>query len=109
MTARRRVTIDDLRSFLTVDVETAGAALGLSRPSAYAAANRGEIPTLRIGGRLLVPVPRLLELVGYTPEQSDASPAATGPVPIDSTPDQGARRDHGAQQLAHRASAVTGM
>lgn len=32
-----------------------GQVLGLSRGATYAAAKRGEIPTIRIGGRILVP------------------------------------------------------
>jgi excisionase family DNA binding protein len=33
----------------------AGRMLGLSRPAVYAAAKRGDIPTIKIGGRILVP------------------------------------------------------
>jgi excisionase family DNA binding protein len=40
---------------LTVSVPEAGRLLGLSKDSAYQAARRGQIPTLLIGGRLLVP------------------------------------------------------
>jgi hypothetical protein len=40
---------------LTMDVPTAGAKLGLSRNAAYSAAMRKEIPTIRVGGRILVP------------------------------------------------------
>lgn len=40
---------------LTYSVPVAGALLGLSRNSAYEAAQRGDIPTFWIGGRLLVP------------------------------------------------------
>jgi hypothetical protein len=40
--------------------------LGLSRQGSYDAANRGEIPTLRVGRRLLVPVVRLRRLLGET-------------------------------------------
>jgi hypothetical protein len=54
----------ELRGHLTTDVETAGRLLGLGRAAAYRAAQRGEIPTLRLGGRKVVPVPRLLALVG---------------------------------------------
>jgi excisionase family DNA binding protein len=36
-------------------VSEAGQILGLSRASAFAAASRGEIPTIRIGKRLIVP------------------------------------------------------
>lgn len=32
-----------------------GRILGLSRPSTYAAAKRGDIPTIKIGARILVP------------------------------------------------------
>lgn len=51
----------------TVTVEEAGAILGISRGSAYAAAKNGTLPTLRIGKRLVVPTAalrRLLELDG---------------------------------------------
>lgn len=40
----------------TISVEEAGRQLGLSRNSAYQAAGRGEIPTIQIGRRLLVPI-----------------------------------------------------
>ena len=40
----------------TISVEEAGRQLGLSRNSAYQAAGRGEIPTIKIGRRLLVPI-----------------------------------------------------
>ncbi len=40
-------------------VQEAGKRLGLSRPSAYQAIKRGEIPFIRIGRRILVPVAAL--------------------------------------------------
>lgn len=52
---------------LTYTVEHCGRLLGLSRGAAYSAANRGEIPVLRIGRRLVVPKRaflRLLDSVG---------------------------------------------
>ncbi len=48
----------------TLTVEEAGAVIGLSRTSAYAAVSRGELPTVRLGGRLLLPTARLRALVG---------------------------------------------
>ncbi|MET4149917.1 helix-turn-helix domain-containing protein [Bradyrhizobium sp. RT7b] len=49
----------------TFSVEEAGCEiLGLSKVSAYAAANRGDIPTVRIGRRLLVPRLALEKLLG---------------------------------------------
>ncbi len=40
-------------------VEEAGQRLGLSRPLAYQAVNNGQIPAIRIGRRILVPVAAL--------------------------------------------------
>lgn len=56
---------------VVLTVEEAGALLRLSRGSAYAAARRGEIPTLRIGRRLLVPRARLTELLAVGPMPGD--------------------------------------
>jgi excisionase family DNA binding protein len=52
----------------TVTIDEAGRMLGISRGLAYDAAKRGEIPTVKIGRRLLVPRARLLELIGDTAE-----------------------------------------
>jgi hypothetical protein len=38
----------------TMSVPAAGRILGLSRNGAYEAARRGDLPTLRIGGRIFV-------------------------------------------------------
>jgi excisionase family DNA binding protein len=48
----------------TISVPTAGRYLGLSVPSAYKAAKSGQIPTIRIGGRLLVSTAQFRRLVG---------------------------------------------
>ncbi len=48
----------------TISVERAGQILGISRRSAYRAAARGELPTFKVGRRLLVPTARLLDLLG---------------------------------------------
>ena len=39
----------------TLSVEEAGRLLGIGRQSAYQAARNGDIPTIKIGGRVLVP------------------------------------------------------
>ncbi len=52
---------------------TAGQALGLGRSATYAAAGRGEIPTIRVGGRILVPTAALRKLLHLDP----GLPAAT--------------------------------
>lgn len=48
----------------TITVEQAGGLLGLPVRTTYRAAARGEIPSIRIGRRLLVPTRRLLDLLG---------------------------------------------
>jgi excisionase family DNA binding protein len=40
----------------TMTVPEAGRVLGISRNAAYSAARKGEIPTIKIGKLLLVPV-----------------------------------------------------
>jgi len=56
--------LEQARKQATITIEQAGQLIGLGRGSAYAAAQRGEIPTRRFGRRLLVPVPALLSLLG---------------------------------------------
>lgn len=48
---------------VTVSVEEAGQVLGLSRGAAYNAARRGDIPTLKIGMRLIVSTAQLLAML----------------------------------------------
>ena len=57
----------------TITVEHAGQLLGLSRSSAYRAATRGEIPTIRIGRRLLVPTARLMTMLGIETPVTDVA------------------------------------
>ena len=58
------VTIDSVRGLATIDITTAGQLLGISRNSAYLAAKAGQIPTIKLGSRVLVPVPELLRMLG---------------------------------------------
>lgn len=48
---------------LTLTVEQAAQVLGISRAHAYELAARGEIPTLRLGRRVLVPKEALSRMV----------------------------------------------
>jgi excisionase family DNA binding protein len=50
----------------TFTVEEAGEICRISRPSAYAAAKNGTLPTVRIGRRLLVPRHALERLLSPT-------------------------------------------
>jgi len=64
------MTYEDMKALPpTISVEEAGGLLGLSRPSAYAAAGRyletGEgLPVLKFGRKLRVPTAPLLALLG---------------------------------------------
>ncbi len=53
---------------LTTTISEAARILGISRSAAYRAATKGELATIRIGGRLLVPTAKLRELLGLTRE-----------------------------------------
>ena len=73
----------------TISVEQAGELLGVSRRSAYRAAARGQIPTVRIGRRLLVPTQRLLDLLGLhgpSPTNPDTKPPAWETTTFSTTP-----------------------
>jgi excisionase family DNA binding protein len=53
----------------TLTVQEAARVLGISRSSAYEAARRGELPTVRIGRRYVVPrvaLERMLSQAGQT-------------------------------------------
>ena len=55
----------------TVSVPEAGRILGIGRNSAYAGAERGEIPIIRVGKRLVVPRAALERLLtGQTLQQA---------------------------------------
>ena len=48
---------------LTMTVEEAAELLGISRNSAYEAVRRGEIPSVRLGRRILIPTEQLRRLL----------------------------------------------
>ena len=71
----------DWRSRTTITVEEAAPILGVGRSAAYAAVRDGEIPAIRVGRRLIVPVGRLRQLLGeIEPATNDDTPAANGRV-----------------------------
>lgn len=58
--------LEDLEDRITLTVEEVAGLLGLGRTAAYEAARRGEIPSRRLGRRVIVPVPALLDWLGMT-------------------------------------------
>jgi excisionase family DNA binding protein len=57
----------DWRGCTTISVEEAAPILGVGRSSAYKAAATGELPTIRVGKKLRVPVIRLRRMLGEEP------------------------------------------
>jgi len=60
-----RPPLEHLAGQATLTVEQTAQVLGLGRTAAYDAARRGEFPTRRLGRRLVVPVPALLDWLGW--------------------------------------------
>jgi excisionase family DNA binding protein len=55
--------IDSLLQRQTITIPEAGRVLGIGRDSAYRAAHRGQIPTLTLGRRVIVPTAQLRKLL----------------------------------------------
>lgn len=56
--------LEALRGNLTVSVEIAGKAFGIGRNAAYEACKKGDIPSVRIGGRIACPTAPLRKMLG---------------------------------------------
>ena len=65
------MTLEDLRRRATITVPEAALLLGIGRSACFEAARRGELPTLRLGRRVLVPVPALLRMLGSSDDGAD--------------------------------------
>ena len=59
-------TDDQFAGRLAISIPEAGALIGISKNSAYEAAQRGQLPTVRFGRRLLVPLPALCKMFGIS-------------------------------------------
>lgn len=58
------LAVDQIGRQATLTIEQTAGLLGLGRTAAYEAARRGEFPTRRLGRRVIVPVPALLDWLG---------------------------------------------
>lgn len=76
----------------TITVERVAAILSLGRRTAYAAIERGEIPSIRVGRRIVVPTARFLAAFDLAAPltSSEARPAslATAHAPEGTSPDE---------------------
>jgi excisionase family DNA binding protein len=66
MTATRTLTAGPEPA--TMSIPAAAQLLGISRSAGYRGAVNGQIPTIRIGRRLLVPTAKLHRLLGWLPD-----------------------------------------
>ncbi len=55
---------DVLAGRVTLTIVETATLLGIGRSSAYEAARRGELPSRRVGRRVIVPVPELIAWLG---------------------------------------------
>jgi hypothetical protein len=62
-----REELKDALAGVSTTVPIAGELLGFSKRKAYQADAKGELPTVRFGGRLVVPVAPLKRLLGLEP------------------------------------------
>lgn len=58
------LTVDDVRTRGTLNADDAAGFLGVSRDAIYDAVARHELPSLRLGRRVLIPTGPLLTLLG---------------------------------------------
>ncbi len=65
-------TIPDAAAEPTITVKRAARVLGISDRHAYAAAERGEIPSIRVGRKVVVPTAKFLAKYDLLPEQTAA-------------------------------------
>lgn len=66
-------SLDAIASRSIITVEEAASLLGIGRSAAYDAARRGQLPTRRLGRRLFVPVPALLDWLGASGQAGEGT------------------------------------
>jgi excisionase family DNA binding protein len=72
---------DDIQP-LTVTVEQAAKLLGIGRSTAYELVHTGDIPSLRLGRRLVVPVGQLADRLGVALEAVRIAPSEGLPLDL---------------------------
>jgi excisionase family DNA binding protein len=68
--------VEDGRTVITID--EAAEALSLKRTATYEAVRRGQLPSVRLGRRIFVPVPALLRLLNGESLDRDSPGRRTG-------------------------------
>ena len=68
-------TSDQILDRTTLTVAETASLLGIGRSAAYEAVRRGQIPSRRLGRRIVVPVPALLDWLGSRSSELNDSAA----------------------------------
>jgi excisionase family DNA binding protein len=68
--------MQDEKLLLAISVPEAGKRLGIGRSAAYAAAASGQLPVIKLGGSLRVPLRALERLLDAAQVARDSGPAA---------------------------------
>nr|WP_167405791.1 helix-turn-helix domain-containing protein [Sphaerisporangium cinnabarinum] len=63
------ITVDEARQRLALNPEEAAHLLSVSASTVRRAAATGDLPSYRVGARILIPTTPLLELLGAAPVQ----------------------------------------
>ncbi len=85
MTTPGRLTLGDLTgpgAPLTVTVAQAASALGISDKVGYELVRSGQLPSLRLGRRVVVPTWGLLRLLGIEPGPAEPAGDGTDGAPV---------------------------
>ena len=68
-------TLAPIQGHVTASVEEVANALGVTRSVVYEAVRTGQLPSRRLGRRIVIPVPMLLEWLGASPDHTPFRPA----------------------------------
>ena len=73
----RYPTLGLIEGRLTVSIEEVAAILGTSRSMVYGAVRCGQLPSRRLGRRIVIPVPLLLDWLGVSADRVPFRPGGS--------------------------------
>lgn len=71
------LSLDEVRGRAVLTPEETAAVLGVGRNTVYAALKAGQLPSLRLGRKLLIPAPKLLTMLEGEEEPTPAETVAS--------------------------------
>ena len=69
--------LDLIEGRITVSIEEVATILGISRSIVYGAVRSGQLPSRRLGRRIVIPVPLLLDWLGVSPDRVPFRPGGS--------------------------------